>query len=142
MKKLAIVLLLGLLIAGSAFAQWGYVYTPAAPTLQTITGTLQIINGVFAIVSSGNQVYYVPSLRPYYGVNGMYINSTITVYGSIAANNYFEPFRFMVYGTWFNLPVYNYYYYAPSPQTIYVPMYAPPSLPRVYPGRYVWCGSW
>jgi len=135
MKKLAIVLLLGLLIAGSAFAQWTYYYYPPAQTLQTITGTLQIINGRLAIVNSGNQVYYVPNLQPYYGINGMYVNTTVTVYG-ITNSNYFEPYSVMIYGTWYTLPVYNYYYYAPPPQTIYVPL----QQPMVYPGRFGWWG--
>jgi hypothetical protein len=135
MKKLIIVLLLGILIAGSAFAQWGNDYNRNAQTLQTITGTLQIINGILAIVNANNQVYYVPNLQPYYGANGMCVNTTVTLYGNIANNNYFETSRFMVGGTWYNFPVYN-YYYAPMPQ----PMYVPPL--RYYPGRYGSCGMW
>jgi hypothetical protein len=130
MKKLIIVLLLGLLIAGSVFAQWGgHGYNPAAQTMQTITGTLQIINGILAIVNANNQVYYVPNLQPYVGANGMYVNTTVTVYGTIGNNNYCDPYRFMAGGTWYNFPVYN-YYYAPPP--VYVPMYMPPP-PRYYP---------
>jgi len=132
MKKLVIVLLLGLLTASSAFTQWVYYYYPPAQTLQTITGTLQIINGRLAIVNSGNQVYYVPNLQPYYGVNGMYVNTTVTVHG-INNGTYFEPFSFMVYGTWYTLPAYN-YYYPPSSQTIYVPY----QQPRFYPNHYGW----
>ena len=138
MKKLVIVLLLGLMTAVSAFAQWVYYYYPPAQTLQTITGTLQIINGRLAIVNSGNQVYYVPNLQPYYGINGMYVNTTVTVYGT-TINNYCEPFSFMVYGTWYNVPVYNYYYYyAPPSQSIYVPLLQP----RAYYGRFGWYGMW
>jgi len=138
MKKFVIVLLLGLLTAGSAFAQWGYYYYPPAQTPQTITGTLQIINGRLAIVNSGNQVFYVPNLQPYYGVNGMYANTTVTVHG-IVNGNYLEPFSFMVYGTWYTLPINNYYYYyAPPPQTIYVPV----PQPMVYFGRFGWWGMW
>ena len=133
-KKLVIVLLLGLLTAGSAFSQWVYYYYPPAQTLQTITGTLQIINGRLAIVNSGNQVFYVPNLQPYYGINGMYVNTAVTAYG-IVNSNYFEPFSFMVYGTWYTLPAYNYYYTPPS-QTIYVPY----QQPRVYPNYYGWWG--
>jgi hypothetical protein len=129
MKKLIIILLLGLLIAGSTFAQWGYGYNRTAQTLQTISGTLQIINGILAIVNANNQVYYVPNLQPYYGVNGMFVNTAVTVYGSIGSNNYCEPSRFMVFGTWYNFPVYNYYYSLP-PQ----PMYTPPPMPRGYYG--------
>ena len=122
MKKLFIVLLLGLLIAGSAFAQWGgNGYNQTAQTLQTISGTLQIINGILAIVNAANQVYYVPNLQPYYGANGMYVNTFVTVYGSIA-NNYCSPYSFMFGGTWYNFPGYNYY----VPPTVYVPMYVPP----------------
>jgi len=134
-KKLVIVLLLGLLTAGSAFSQWVYYYYPPAQTLQTITGTLQIINGRLAIVNSGNQVFYVPNLHPYYGVNGMYVNTAVTVYGMTTNSNVFEPFSFMVYGTWYNLPAYN-YYYAPPSQTLYVPL----QQSRVFPGYYGWWG--
>jgi hypothetical protein len=135
MKRLVIVLFLGLLIAGSVFAQWGgNCYNPPAQTLQTITGTLQMINGMLSIVTASNQVFYVPSLRPYYGVNGMYVNTTVTVYGYIT-NNYCEPSSFMVYGTWYyNYPVYN--YYAPPSVSVYVPMYSPPLLHGYYPGRF------
>jgi len=139
MKKLVIVLLLGLLMAGSVFAQWGYGYNPAAQTLQTITGSLQIINGMLAIVNSGGQVYYVPNLYSYYGVNGMYINANVTVYGIITNINYCEPLSFMVYGIWYNIPVYYYYYYyAPPFQQIYTP-YLPP---RGYPGYFNPWGLW
>ena len=140
MKKLVIVLLFGLLLGGSAFAQWGYGYNPAPLNMQTVTGTLQVINGVFAIVGSGNQVYYVPNLQPYYGINGMYLNTAVTVYGNIATNNYCEPFSFMVYGKWHNLPIYNYYYYyyAPPAQPIYVPV----PQPRSYPVPYGSFGMW
>jgi len=141
MKKLVIVLLLSLLAAGSGFAQWVYYYYPPAQTPQTITGTLQIINGRLAVVNSGNQVYYVPNLQPYYGMNGMYVNTTVTVHG-ITNSNYFEPYSFMIYGTWYNLPVNNYYYtynYAPPPsQRIYVPQ----PQPRYYPGYFGPCGWW
>jgi len=134
MKKLVIGLLFGLLTAGSAFAQWVYYY-PAPQTLQTITGTLQFINGRLAIVNSGNQVFYVPNLQPYYGVNGMYVNTTVSVHG-IVNSNYFEPFSVMIYGTWYTLPAYNYYYAPPTSQTIYVPL----QRPGYYAGRYGWCG--
>lgn len=137
MKKLVIVLLLGLLIGGSVFGQWcGNGYNQTAQTLQTITGTLQIINGILAIVNAANQVYYVPNLQPYYGANGMFINSTVTVYGNII-NNYCDPYRFMLGGTWYNFPLYN--YYVPPIVPMYVPMYTPPP-PRVYPGHFGPCG--
>ena len=123
MKKLCIILLLILLIAGSAFAQWGgNGYNQTAQTLQTISGTLQIINGILAIVNAANQVYYVPNLQPYYGANGLYVNTFVTVYGTIA-NNYCSPYSFMFGGTWYNFPGYNYY----VPPTVYVPMYVPPT---------------
>jgi hypothetical protein len=139
MKKLIIVLLLGLLIAGSVFAQWGYGYNPAAQTLQTITGTLQLINGMLAIVSPGNQVYYVPNLYSYYGTNGMYINTNVTVYGIITNGNYCEPFSFFIYGTWYTIPVY-YYYYAPPYQQMYVP-FLPTRGYSGYFGPWSWWGA-
>jgi len=136
MKKFCIILLLGLLITGSVFAQWGNNgYNQTAQTLQTITGTLQIINGILAIVNASNQVYYVPNLQPFYGTYGMYINTTVTVYGNVA-NNYIDLSRFMVCGIWYNLPVYN-YYYVPPILPMYVPKYVPPPS-RTYMG---WFGS-
>jgi hypothetical protein len=137
MKKLVIVLFFNILTAGSAFAQWVYYYYPPPQTVQTITGTLQIINGSLAIVNSGNQVFYVPNLQPYYGINGLYANTAVTVHG-IVNNSYFEPLSFMLYGTWYSLPAYYYYYYAPPQptQTIYVPL----QQPTVYPGRFGWWG--
>jgi CHASE3 domain sensor protein len=64
MKKLFVIFLLILLIAGSAFAQSGNGYNQTAQTLQTISGTLQIINGILAIVNAANQVYYVSMYTP------------------------------------------------------------------------------
>jgi len=134
MKKLVIVLFLGILITGSVFAQWGNGYNRTAQTLQTITGTLQIINGILAIVNASNQVYYVPNLQPYYGAYGLLDNTTITLYGNIGNNNYFNPYSFMVSGTWYNFPVYNYYApYAPPP--VFIPMYVPMYTP-CYPGYF------
>ena len=130
MKKLVIVLLLGLLIGGSVFAQWsGYGYY--TPNVQTITGTLLIINGTLAIVNANNQVYYVPNLNPYYGVNGMYVNTAVAVYGNVAGN-FCDPYRFMAGGTWYTFPTYN--YYTPPYTQMYVPMYAP----SYWPGYYYW----
>jgi hypothetical protein len=137
MKKLIIVLLLGFLIAGSVFAQWVYGYNPATQTLQTITGTLQMVNGVLAIVNSGNEVIYVANLQPYYGINGLYINTNVTVYGIITNKHYCEPLSFLVYGVWYNLPAYV-YYYAPMPQ----PMYMPFQTPRAYAGYFNPWNSW
>jgi len=132
MKKLVIVLLLGLLITVSVFSQWGfYGYNPAAQTPQTITGTLQVIYGMLAIVNANNQVYYVPNLQPFYGINGMYVNTTVSVYG-IITNNYCAPLSFMASGTWYNIPAYN--YYVPPYPLMYGSIYAPPSpyLPYYY----------
>jgi len=138
MKRLFIILLLGLLIAGSVFAQWGNNgYNQTAQTLQTITGTLQIINGILAIVNASNQVYYVPNLQPYYGVNGLFVNTTVTVYGNIGNNNYCDPYRFMVGGTWYNFPIYN--YYVPPIMPLYVPMYVPMYAPLPMPKGYFRC---
>jgi len=134
MKKLVIILLLVLLTSGSVFAQWGNNdFNQTMQALQTISGTLQIINGVLAIVNASNQVYYVPNLQPYYGANGLFINTPVTVYGVIGNNNYCNPYRFMVGGMWYNFPVYN-YYYAPPP--VYAPRYAPPPPPRHHPRHF------
>jgi hypothetical protein len=132
MKKLLIILSLALLTAGSGFAQWNNNgYNQTAQTLQTITGTLQIINGVLAIVNAANQVYYVPNLQPYVGANGMFINTTVTVYGNVA-NNFCAPSRFMASGTWYNFPAPV--YYAPPVVPVYAPMYFPPPMPRTFYG--------
>jgi len=133
MKKLVIVLLLGLLTAGSVFAQWVYGFNPAAQSLQTITGTLQMVNGVPALVCYGNQVYYVPHLQPYLGVYGLCFNTNVTVHGIITNNNYCEPLSIMAYGAWYRLPVYVYYY--TPPQTMYMPF----STLWGYPSRF---GLW
>jgi hypothetical protein len=149
MKKFLVVFLLGLLIAGSAFAQWGNnsfaqtLQTPQTPqTTQTISGSLQIINGTLAIVNAANQVYYVPNLQPYYGANGLFVNAFVTVCGAIA-NNFCSPHSFMAGGTWYILPGYNNNappvqpaYYVPPVVVLVVPMYAPPQ--NCYPRYYGW----
>jgi len=138
MKKFLVVFLLGLLIAGSAFAQ-NYGNAQAAPTPQipqTISGILQIINGTLAIVGAANQVYYVPSLQPYYGAYGLYVNTFVSVYGTIA-NNYCSPYSFMTGGTTYTLPGSN--IYLPPVQPKYVPpAYVPPVVlvVPVYPPYY------
>jgi len=135
MKKIFIILLLCTLTAGSVFAQWGNNgYNQTAQTLQTISGTLQIINGVLAIVNANNQTYYVPSLMPYVGANGLFVNTPVTVYGNVGNNYYFEPSRFMVAGTWYTFPVVN--YYAPPVVPVYVPMYTPRYTPGPFHGRH------
>jgi hypothetical protein len=134
MKKLSIVILLILLTSGSLFAQWGNNdFNQTAQTLQTITGTLQIVNGILAIVNASNQVYYVPNLQPYVGMNGMFVNTPVTVYGVIGNNNFCAPSRFMVGGMWYNFPVYN--FYVPPVQPVFVPTNMPP-MHRHHPRRF------
>jgi len=142
MKKFLVVFLLGLLIAGSAFAQWGNSgYNQTAQTLQTISGTLQMINGMLAIVSPPNGVYYVPNLMPYYGANGLFVNAFVTVYGAIA-NNYCSPYSFVAGGKWYILPECNNNVppvqptYGPPIMVLVVPMYISP--PNWYPRYYGW----
>jgi hypothetical protein len=147
MRKFFVVILLGLLIAGSAFAEPGG-YGQTAQTAQTISGTLQVVNGVLAIINASNQVYYVPNLHPYYGSNGLCVNTYVTVWGAMA-NNSCSPYGFMVGGTWYILPGNNnnvppvqlcpppvQQTYVP-PQQIYVPpvqqTYVPPIVVLVVP---------
>jgi hypothetical protein len=146
MKKFLVVFFLGLLIAGSAFAQWGnsgftQTVQPAVPS-QTISGTLQVINGTLAIVNAASQVYYVPNLQPYFGANGLCINTLVTVCGAIT-NNLCYPYSFMAGGTWYILPGYNNYvppvqptHYVPPVVVLVVPMYAPSQ--SYYPRYYGW----
>jgi len=143
MKKFLVVFLLGLLIAGSAFAEWGYYgYNQPAQAQQTISGTLQIINGTLAIVNAVNQLLcYVPNLQPYYGVSGLYVNTFVTVYGTIA-NSFCSPSSFMVGGTWYILPGYSYNVppvqpmYGPPVVVLVLPMYTYPQ--SCYPRYYGW----
>jgi len=144
MKKFLVVFLLGLLIAGTAFAQVNSGYAqPAQPVVpsQTISGTLQIINGTLAIVTAASQVFYVPNLQPFFGANGLCINAFVTVYGTIAGNCCYLN-SFMTGGRWYILPGYNcnvppvQQAYGPPIVMWVVPMYAPPQ--SYYPRYYGW----
>jgi len=156
MKKFLVVFLLGLLIAGSAFAQqWGNngsaQTTQTLQTSQTISGTLQVINGTLAIVCAANQVYYVPNLQPYFGANGLCANAFVTVCGTIV-NNSCSPSSFMAGGAWYILPGSN--NNVPPPQQTQQTqqtqqMYVPPIVvllvpipvytpPQYYPRYYGW----
>jgi hypothetical protein len=129
MKKFLVVFFLGLVIAGSAFAQFGGYngYNQTAQAQQTVSGTLQVINGTLAVVSAGNQVCYVPNLQPYYGANGLCVNTPVTVCGTIA-NNSCSPCSFMAGGAWYVLPGCNHY----GPQVQSQPTYFPPVQQPTY----------
>jgi len=142
MKKFLVVFLLSLLIAGSVFAQWGNNgYNQTAPTQRTISGTLQIINDMLAIVSPPNELYYVPNLQPYYGANGLSVNAFVTVYGTVA-NNFCSPYSFVVGGKWYVLPECKndapqvQPTYGPPVVVLIVPMYTSPQ--SCYPRYYGW----
>ena len=103
MKKLGFVMLIFFLTAGMASAQnWGNGWG----TSQTIsvTGTLQLRNGVIAVVS-GNTIYYVPVLTQYIGfIEGLREGAQISIDGLISGN-YIEPIRVTLNGKSYDFAV-------------------------------------
>ena len=95
MKKLGLVMIIACLAVGMVSAQgWG-----GWPTPQTIsvTGTLQLQNGVIAVVS-GNDAYYVPMLTRYIGfIEGLREGAQISMDG-FASGNYLQPTRVTING--------------------------------------------
>ena len=97
MKKLGLVILIFCLAASMASTQnrgngWG-------TTTQTIsvTGTLQLRNGVIA-VASGNTSYYVPTLTQYIGfIEGLREGAQISIDGFISGN-YIQPTNVTING--------------------------------------------
>jgi len=128
MKKFLVVFLLGLVIAGSAFAQGYNGYNQVAQAPQTtISGTLQVINGTLAIINAANQLLcYVPDLQPYYGANGLCVNAPVTVCGTITNNNCY-PSSFMAGGIWYTVPIHSNNVKPVQPVQKVQPTYVPPT---------------
>ena len=95
MKKLGLVMIIACLAVGMAFAQgWGW-GTP--PQTISVTGTLQLQNGVIAVVS-GNNTYLAPMLTQYIGfIEGLREGAQISMEG-IASGNYIRPTRVTING--------------------------------------------
>ena len=93
-------LILGLIIAISAIGvvsaqNWGN----NRNTIQsvTVTGTLQLQNGIIAI-ASGNAVYFVPSLQRYIGfIDGLTTGASVSITG-YASGNVLQPSQITVNG--------------------------------------------
>jgi len=97
MKKIGLVIFIVCLAAGMASAQnwnngWG---TPTQSI--SVTGTLQLQNGVIAVVS-GNTAYYVPSLTQYIGfIEGLREGAQISIEGYVSGN-YVQPTKVTISG--------------------------------------------
>jgi hypothetical protein len=98
MKRVLITLAVFLSIVGVVSAQqwgnnWGYSQNI------TVTGTLQLQNGIIAVVN-GNNVYYVPALERYIGfIEGLREGTQVSLEGYIAGNsNYVQPARITING--------------------------------------------
>ena len=97
MKKLGFLIAIVCLAAGMASAQnWGNGW--GTPTqIVSVTGTLQLQNGVIAVVS-GNMAYYVPALTQYIGfIEGLREGAQISIDG-YASGNYVQPTKVTISG--------------------------------------------
>lgn len=85
MKKLMLVLVIAVSVAGMASAQnWGGRGNYSQSI--TVNGTLQIQNGYIAVVD-GNTVYYVPMLERYIGfIDGLKEGAQVNLEGYTAGN--------------------------------------------------------
>ena len=97
MKKLGILIIIACLVAGMAFAQnWGNRRGTTSQTI-TVTGTLQLQNGVIAVVN-GNTAYYVPTLTQYIGfIEGLREGAQVSIEGYVSGN-YVQPTRVTISG--------------------------------------------
>ena len=108
MKKLIFVIIIACLAAGMAFAQnWGNGWGTPIPRNQviSITGTLQLQNGVIAVVS-GNNAYYVPALTQYIGfIEGLREGAQISIDGYVSGN-YVQPTKVTISGKSYDFAAY------------------------------------
>ena len=97
MKKLIFAVIIACLAVSAVSAQgwdnnWGQ-----APQEISVTGTLQLQNGVIAVVS-GNNAYFVPVLIQYVGfIEDLREGAQISVNG-FALGNYIQPTRVILNG--------------------------------------------
>jgi hypothetical protein len=100
MKKFGFIIVIACLVIGTASAQnWNNGWGTPVQTGQaiSISGTLQLQNGVIAVVS-GNTAYYVPSLTQYIGfIEGLREGAQISVDGYFYGN-YVQPTRVVISG--------------------------------------------
>jgi hypothetical protein len=85
MKKMSLVLTVGILTIGTISAQtWGSQWGTAQSV--TVEGTLQLQNGQIA-VSTGNAVYFVPVLNRYIGfIDGLKEGARVSILGYASGN--------------------------------------------------------
>jgi hypothetical protein len=90
MKKISLIAVLSLLVAGGALSAqgmprgWGPEAYPAQNSSVTVTveGSLALVNGAFA-VQSGKSTYYVPWIRQYIGfIDGLKEGAPVKIAGS------------------------------------------------------------
>jgi hypothetical protein len=104
MKKFAFVIVIACLAIGTASAQnWGNGWgTPVQ--IITVTGTLQLQNGVIAVVS-GNTTYFVPTLTQYIGfIEGLREGAQISIDGYLSGN-YVQPTKVTLGGKSYDFTV-------------------------------------
>jgi hypothetical protein len=92
MKKTLLIAAIGLILTGFVSAQqgWGRNFGYSSQSV-TVTGSLQLQNGVIAVVNDG-QVYYVPSLERLVGfIDGLKEGTQVSVEGFLW-NNYGSSF--------------------------------------------------
>ena len=107
MKKLALVIFIVCLAAGMASAHnWGNEWgTPVQPNQAiSITGTLQLQNGVIAVVS-GSTTYLVPILTQYIGfIEGLREGAQISIDGYFYGS-YVQPTKVTLNGKAYDFAV-------------------------------------
>jgi len=97
MKKIGFIIVIACLVIGSVSAQnwnngWG-----TTPQTISVTGTLQLQNGVIAVVS-GNTGYYVPTLAQYIGfIEGLREGAQVSIEGYVSGN-YVQPTKVTISG--------------------------------------------
>jgi len=107
MKKLGLLMIIALLVAGTAFAQWGRgpgwnpeAWTP--PQATSISGTLQLQQGMIAVVS-GTNTYFAPRLTRFAGfIPGLTEGAQVSMEGFLR-ENFFFPTTLTIAGRTHNL---------------------------------------
>ena len=104
MKKLGLVMIIACLAIGMASAQgWGNGWGTDPQTI-SVTGTLQLRNGIIA-VKSENNAYYVPALTQYIGfIEGLQEGAQINLDGFVSGN-YLQPIKVTINGKIYDFSV-------------------------------------
>ena len=103
MKKIGFLALIAVFTIGTVFAQNQENRKRVSPELITVEGTLQLQNGMIAVLA-GETVYYVPRLQRYIGfIEGLKEGNSVSIEG-YAYRNFLGPTKVTINGKSYDFP--------------------------------------